>query len=82
MFTCLVLLDADYGAKKTIMETCPIMQTGALHTMRTNRTHVVDTIFQVKVTKNFSATEHRFHMPNMILDYIILLFPSLYLLSI
>ena len=44
------------------------LQTGALHTLRTNRCHVVDIIFPAKLIKNYSATEYRVRMPNMILD--------------
>lgn len=44
------------------------LQTGALHTLRTNRSHIVDVILPVKLIKTYSAEEYRVHMPNMILD--------------
>lgn len=44
------------------------LQTGALHILRTNRSHVMDIIFPVKLIKNYLAKEYRVHVPNMIKD--------------
>lgn len=43
------------------------LQINALHKLRTNRSRVVDIIFLVKLIINYSAKEHRVHLPNTIM---------------
>jgi len=68
--TCLVLVDTECGGKKknNVNLSHHVLQTGALHTLRTNRSHVVVIIFLAKLIKNYSAKDYRVHMPNIILD--------------